>query len=107
MTPQEARAQRLVAAVNRRRDEAACAWDFLRWGDSRGEHAKRCIFGEKHACSREYDPRPGPEATPVDKRMYEDTGIGALYGWGTTSLWQTAGWNVKHRSRRGGRKVKT
>lgn len=100
MTPLEARAQRLVRAANRRADESACARDFLRWGDERGEHAKRCVFGTGDSCRREYDPRPVPEATPHDRRMYDGTGIGALYGWGTQGLWQTAGWNLTRRRKR-------
>ena len=98
MTPQEARAQRLIAAVNRRNEERDCALDFLRRGDTVGVHAKRCVFGASDPCSREYDPRPVPEATPDDRRMYEGTGIGALYGW--SAGYAHEGWNLTPRRRR-------
>ena len=100
MTPQEARAQRLIAALDQRRDERACARDFLTRGDTEGFHAKRCVFGVNDPCQREYDPRPVLEATPDDRRMYEGTGIGTLYGWSTRESWQLAGWNLTQRRRR-------
>lgn len=75
----------------RRAAEQACALDFLVYGD--GEpgtflghrvqgvtHAERCVHGPSRACSRTYDPMPYDEAEPVDARLYEGTGIGALYG---------------------------
>jgi len=105
VTWQEARRQRLIDAVNRRRDEQACAADFLRRGDTVGVHAKRCVHGANDPCSRDYDPRPVREATPDDKRMYERTGIGTLYGWGAVGAWSLAGWNVKHTTKRRRRKT--
>jgi hypothetical protein len=98
VTPAEARYKRAARLVGLRAAERACAIDFLRHGDERGIHAKRCVFGEADACSRDYDPYPTAEATP-DPRMYEGTAIGALYGFGTTAAWQLAGWNVRRHRR--------
>jgi hypothetical protein len=100
MTPQEARRLRLVDAVNKRNAQRACAADFLRRGDTVGVHAKRCVFGAKDPCRREYDPCPVPEATPDDRRMFERTGIGTIYGWNSSQAWQLAGWNITRRKRR-------
>lgn len=91
ITGAEARAQRAHELESRRAAEHACALDFIVYGD--GEpgtfmghrvqgvtHAERCVFGARHACARTYDPMPYAEAEPIDLRMYEGTGIGALYG---------------------------
>jgi len=91
LTALAARAQRAAEVEHRRAAEAACALDFLVYGDgdapaevlglpvTRVTHADRCIFGPADACSRRYDPRPYAEAEP-DQKMYEGTAIGALYG---------------------------
>jgi hypothetical protein len=78
---------------------ALCARDFLTWGDTRGKHADFCMFGESDACSRTYNPWPYVEAEP-DPRMYEGTGIGALYGFDNSDqhAWQLAGWNLATQS---------
>ena len=99
MTQAEAQKARAVRNERRRADEVACAYDFLIRGDELGVHAKRCVFGAHDACAREYDPWPDAFATP-DSRMYEGTGIGALYGFGTTKVSTLAGWNVRRRKRR-------
>lgn len=43
-----------------------------------------------------YNPRPYPEAAPLDPEMYEGTGIGALYNiqGSRHHLWQLAGWTL-------------
>jgi hypothetical protein len=94
LTRAEARAQREHELTTRRSAEAACALDFLVYGDGEAmafptsegfrnvvpvTHAERCVFGARAACSRTYDPRPYAEAEPADVRMYEGTAIGALY----------------------------
>jgi hypothetical protein len=95
VTSAEARHRRALAAERRRQDEALCARDFLTWGDTRGSHAKFCVFGADDPCSRTYDPWPYPEAEP-DPSLYEGTGIGALYGLPGSEVhaWQLAGWNL-------------
>lgn len=100
MTGREARWQRAVEVQRTRMSQAACASDFLRRGDTVGEHAKRCVHGAGDPCSRDYDPYPVREAVPVEKKLYENTGIGTLYGWATVGAWQLAGWNVRRRTRR-------
>ncbi len=99
MTPAEARAKRAEQAAKRRADMALCARDFLTWGDARGKHADFCMFGESDACSRTYNPWPYVEAEP-DPRMYEGTGIGAIYGFDGSDkfAWQLAGWNLTTQS---------
>lgn len=94
MTPDESRliaAKRAAErAARRRRDEGLCALDFLTWGDDRHE----CIFAMegKQPCSRTYYAGPPPE----DVKLYEGTGIGALYDLQGTEhhKWQLAGWNI-------------
>jgi hypothetical protein len=87
-------AKRAAEAWRRREKEANDALDFLFLGNEDGRHDARCVHAVP--CSRDYDPVPYPEATPTDVRMYEDTGIGALYGLpgGEAHAWQLAGWNV-------------
>jgi hypothetical protein len=93
VTPGESRAKRAERAAKIRADEFLCAWDFLVWGDTRGKHADFCVFPDP--CSRNYNPWPYIEAEP-DPRLYEGTGIGALYGLKGSELyvWQLAGWNL-------------
>lgn len=92
MTPAEARLKHDEHVRRMRADEALCARDFLTWGDTRGIHAKFCVFGEGDPCSRTYWPGP----TPDDEAMYEGTGIGALFGLDGSDChaWQLAGWNL-------------
>jgi hypothetical protein len=98
----EARAAELRA---RRGREHACALDFLVYGDAedREPHATRCIHPDP--CSRNYDPMPYPEAMPMG-RLYEGTGIGALYELGMETesgrsfAPDLAGWNLMPRSTR-------
>jgi hypothetical protein len=98
VTVQEARRHRLLANQKRRLAEQSCAADFLRFGDERGVHAKRCVFGASDPCRREYD--PFEDGGAPDPRMYEGTGIGMLYGFGgEMHAWQLAGWNIKRRRR--------
>lgn len=95
LTRTQLRAQLDHEHASRRNSEAACALDFLVYGEGDDApttspwgsvvpvtHADRCVFGRAHACSRTYDPMPYDEAEPVDLRMYEGTSIGALYGLG-------------------------
>lgn len=85
-------AKRAAEASLRRDREWADALHFLVYGED--EHAKRgCICDLP--CSRDYDPLPYADAAP-DARMYEGTGIGALYGLpgGEFHAWQLAGWNL-------------
>lgn len=99
IAPFEARARRAVELAQRRNAEANDALDFLFLGDEDGRHSAKCIHPEP--CSRDYDPLPYPEAEP-DSRLYEGTGIGALYGAPNCEahLWQLAGWNLNPRSTR-------
>lgn len=103
--PPEARDRRRNEVRARRNAEAACALDFLVYGDGDADdprpHAERCVHGADDPCSRNYDPYPTREAEP-EGRMYENTGIGALYGLpGCEGLmWQLAGWNLVPRSTR-------
>lgn len=92
--PAKALEQRAKAAAKRRSDMSLCAWDFLTWGDTRGEHRDFCMFVEEGQppCSRLYNPGPALE----DEAMYEGTGIGALFGLAGSErfAWQLAGWNL-------------
>lgn len=103
--PDEARARHAGEVRKRRNLEAACALDFLVYGDDekRGPHAERCVHASAglDPCSRYYDPLPYPEAAP-EPGLYEGTGIGALYGvpGGEHLLGQMAGWNLNPRSTR-------
>ena len=98
MTSAESKRKHAVECIVRRRREALCALEFLTWGDSglSGEepHAKHCVFGDD-PCSRTYDLWPD-DSSGVDGRVYEGTGIGALYGHGPLEPWASglAGWNV-------------
>lgn len=91
----DARDQRAKRTERIRQEEGLCALDFLTWGDTQGDHAKRCLRPAGLVCSREYD----PGAMPEDEKLYEGTGIGSLYGLNGTEhdphAWQLAGWNVK------------
>lgn len=86
--------------AQRRERERACALDFIYHGNLDGRHDKRCVHAEP--CSRNYQPRPYPEAEPVDLKEYEGTGIGLLYGAGPDyldsdarrMLLTLAGWNL-------------
>jgi hypothetical protein len=100
MTPAEARARRMTDRAQWRNIEANDAMDFLFMGDDEGRHRERCVHAEP--CSRNYDPLPYPEAEPHDTRLYDGTGIGALYGAQDSErhLWQLAGWNLVPRSTR-------
>ena len=93
-----ARKARALDVEARREREQRCAADFLYAGDRspRGTHASRCVFGAANACSRTYDPY-ADFTPPPDPRMYEGTGIGMLYGYGTANASQLAGWNVAKR----------
>lgn len=79
-SPDDARARHFAGVAARRNAEANDAMDFLFLGDEDGRHAEKCIHAVP--CSRTYDPMPYPEAEPHDSRMYEGTGLGALYGLG-------------------------
>lgn len=108
LTRTEARAQREHELKTRRDAEAACALDFLVYGDGDApesvlgipvtpvRHADRCVFGKANACSMRYDPMPYDDAEPVD-RMYEGTGIGSLYGMPGPEL-ELEGWELAPRS---------
>lgn len=92
-----AREQRAKRVERIRNDEALCVLDFLTWGDTQGDHAKRCLKPAGLVCSREYDPGPPPE----DEKLYEGTGIGTLFGLNgdgfDPNAWQLAGWNITRR----------
>jgi hypothetical protein len=94
----------LAAAAKRRNDEANDALDFLFLGDADGRHAAKCVhaLAGGEPCSRSYDPLPYPEAEPADARLYEGTGIAALYGLpgGEAHAWQLAGWTLAPRATR-------
>jgi hypothetical protein len=98
MTLAEAKRKHGVECAVRRRREALCALEFLIWGDSglSGEerHASHCVFDIP--CSRTYDLWPD-DFSGVDGRVYEGTGIGALYGHGPLDPWayELAGWNIR------------
>lgn len=95
MTEAQVRGRRKEDArkAQRRKNEKACALDFLRNGNADGRHDEICIH--RTPCSRDYNVRPYAEAVP-DSRMYEGTGIGLLYGLGgPASFWiDLAGWNL-------------
>jgi hypothetical protein len=93
MTADQARTKRAEAVARRRLAERICRSDFLWRGD-----AHQCT--QEEPCSRDYDPMPYPEALPKDLRMYEGTGIGAIYGldYSTDMAWQLAGWNIGRQS---------
>ena len=111
MTPLEAKEQRAKAHERHRNDERLCALDFLTWGDTQGEHAKRCVFVEaarkrnaqghvmnersarQQACSRDYNPGPQPE----DEKLYRGSALGVLWGLNEDEAWQLAGWNITRR----------
>lgn len=63
-----------VAVAQRRAAERVAAFEFLTTGASDGPAPDGAPW------SRDYDPVPYPEAVPHDLRMYEGTGVGALYG---------------------------
>lgn len=87
--------------AKRRNAEAACALEFLVYGDDgpRGPHAEHCVHeaGGDKPCSRVYDAMPYVEALPVPPVMYAGTGIGALYGLPGCEhhTWQLAGWTIE------------
>jgi hypothetical protein len=99
-------AQRLARNARKREEQRLCAGDFLLFGDTVGQHAKRCVYalpgngptGNGHpnlpACSRQYDPGPPPE----DEKLYEGTALMALWE-DTNESWQLAGWNVRRRAK--------
>ena len=122
--PEGARAKLAAERAQRRNLEANCALDFLVWGDTHasGPHAERCVHVADGGapCAREYDPLPYARtrgeydeegrimvttwveaAFPAGTRMYEGTGIAALYGipGGEAHAWQLAGWNVRKEQR--------
>lgn len=101
--PAEAMARRAVELAIVRNRQAADALDFLVYGDEGGRHANKCVhaLAGREPCSREYDPLPYPEAAPAEPRMYEDTGIAALYDLpgGEAHAWQLAGWNLVRKPR--------
>lgn len=105
IAPVAARAKLKAERYARRNLEANCALDFLVWGDTHasGAHAERCVHVTAGGapCAREYDPNPYPESAPADSRLYEGTGIAALYGipGGEAHAWQLAGWNVRKEGR--------
>ena len=95
---------RRAEQLRRRRDaEANDALDFLFLGDADDRHLKRCVYAlsGREPCSRDYDPYPVREAMPTNRRMYEDTGIAALYNLpgGAAHAWQLAGWNLRKENR--------
>ena len=87
---------RAESAAKARHEQRLCAWRFLTGDETL--HPEECIFGE--SCSRLYDPLPVREALPPDLRMYEGTGIGALYGLRDSEgfAWELAGWTVERRN---------
>lgn len=86
-----ARARAAERLRRRRAAEYDDASDFLYRGE---EHAVSCIHSP--VCSRTYNPMPDKWSAPADPSMYEDTGVGALYGeaGGERLLWQLAGWSL-------------
>ena len=103
-------AQRLARNARKREEQRLCAGDFLLFGDTVGQHAKRCVYalpgngptGNGHpnlpACSRQYDPGPPPD----DEKLYEGTALATLWETDTdvpnAHAWQLAGWNVRRRT---------
>lgn len=104
MTRADPREQRLARNARKREEQRLCAGDFLLFGDTVGEHAKRCVYalpgngegGNGHpnlpACSRDYDPGPPPQ----DEGLYRESALMALWE-EHQEAWQLAGWNVKRR----------
>lgn len=94
VAPLEGRLKRAAEVAKRRNAEANDALDFVFLGNEDGRHDAKCLHAVP--CSRDYDPSPYPEAVPADPRMYEGTGIAALYGLpgGEAHAWQLAGWNL-------------
>lgn len=81
------RTKNAARVAARRNAEANDALDFRFLGDEDGRHAAKCVHALAGgvACTRNYDPLEAPD----DTRLYEGTGIGALYGLGdevTTTL---------------------
>jgi hypothetical protein len=89
----EAKLRRAADVQKRREAERLCALDFLTWGDTQGTHSKRCLRPAGLVCSRDYDPGPVPE----DRKLYEGSPLGALWGLNPTEAWQLAGWNIIRR----------
>jgi len=104
--PPDAVRRNALDVAKRRNVEANDAMDFRFLGDDEGRHAEKCVHDVP--CSRNYDPLEAPD----DTRMYEGTGVGALYGLGdevTTTLHkenghvtvtrslvaELAGWNLE------------
>lgn len=105
LTREKARQLRALEVEERRNREAACALEFLVYGDTfdleDGEptaHSARCVCTP--TCSRDYDPMPYDEAEPVDARLYEGTAIGALYGLPGSEdvVLSLEGWELKPRT---------
>ena len=88
------RTKNAARVARRRNDEANDALDFRFLGDEDGRHAAKCVHALAGgvACTRTYDPLEPPD----DTRLYEDTGIAALYDipGGEYHAWQLAGWNI-------------
>lgn len=89
------RTKRSEEVTSRRAKEQAGAWEFLTTGNT------ELPSPDDEPWSRNYDPLPYPEALPDELRMYEGTGIGALYGLPGSEVlaWQLAGWNLTPRGK--------
>lgn len=89
---QEGREQRKYELARRRASQQRDALHFLFTGQSRGIPP----YGKEW--NREYNPWPYPEAKP-DPYEYEDTGVGAIYGFDGSQrhMWQLAGWSITRR----------
>ena len=89
-------AKQAAELAKRRREELADAFHFLTVDAEK--HADRCVYKRRGGvpCTRSYDPLPYREALPDDLRMYEGTGVGAIYGLPGSEVlaWQLAGWNL-------------
>ena len=74
-----------------RNAELDCAFRFLTEGEP---HEESCTWAKRGEgpCSRTYNPGEEPEQS-----LYEGTGIGALFGWTESRVYELAGWNVSTR----------
>ena len=86
---EDGRIQRAFEVARRRENQRRDAYHFLTTGLSKG------IPPYQKEWNREYNPWPDPWSKP-DPLEYEDTGIGAVYGFDGSDrhAWQLAGWNI-------------